>query len=662
MVKYFRSRDPADRCPVARTGDPYPGPVERCPCGYPQCAAVIEPVSWWEVMQRRYGREMKLAAIVGGVILILVCLFLLFRKNPLVDEVKRLQAQVAALDSRLRIEESKSTGLVTNPVDSVRQLAARAGEIEKKIAGHVQAQKIDDARAALQSLESLPKHAEIAAKSSRNPPPISSERVATTQQLISEFQEAKDAAQGLLDKSAGNPKITPDVDQAAEQIEQGLARSRRLLPKRPPPVSEGELAKLVADVNGSLIRARDVIAHIVTPPTPPFLPQEATLAIAATSDLAQNLVIPILKARSGGEAVAPPGEVWYYTSKPGFQPAEKVLVKVVVEGPLRELIDERADLIVTDRDATEEEALLFKQKFPDQKLNSRSISEVIALDALTMLAHPDSKDAALSFEQTRVTAWIGGQVGSVEHATAQRFNFQIAETVDRPADAVLSNVASRGLGLYHRDGTVRCKRLAYTPGGGAPALEPSPFTIASKNYKFAFDIVASYSPRSSPGALQLVNFMISEKGQDVVSQQRYVDRRLRGERKAVDPIVLSVLGRALKRNVTGAIQLPTDIRFPTDDDNLSFRAQADLEQLPALIARDYPKGHLVILGFTDDVGNDDHNLKLSRNRALSVTKRLERAIPSVVHEGLGKLMPVDNNATQEGRERNRRAEVWVVTD
>jgi outer membrane protein OmpA-like peptidoglycan-associated protein len=193
-------------------------------------------------------------------------------------------------------------------------------------------------------------------------------------------------------------------------------------------------------------------------------------------------------------------------------------------------------------------------------------------------------------------------------------------------------------------------------------LEPSPFTIASKNYKFAFDIVASYSPRSRPGTLPLVNFMIVEDGQNIVAQQGYVDRRLRGERKKVDPVILAVLGRALGRNVTGAIQLPTDIRFPVDEDNLSSRAQADLEQLPTLIAHDYPKGRLVILGFTDDTGNADHNLKLSVKRALSVATRLIRAIPDVMHTGLGALLPVDNNATPDGRERNRRAEVWVAID
>lgn len=613
---------------------------------------------------------MKLAAIAAGVLLILVCLFFIFRKNPLADEVKRLQALVAALDSKLRTAESIPTGPVTNHADSVRQLAARAREIEEKIAGHLRADKPDDAKAALESLESLPKQADLAAKAARNPPPVSAERAAAAQQLISEFQEAKDVAQGLLDKAAGHPKIAPDVDQAAEQIEQGLGRARRLLPKRPPPVPEGELAKSLAALNGALAKARDGINGYKPPPTviyvpPPVIPfsdQEATLAIAATSDLAQNLVLPMLKARSGGEVVSAPGEVWYYTSKPGFQPAEKVLVKVVAEAPLRELIDERADLILTDRDSTDEETRLFKQKFPDQKLNSRSSSEVVALDALTMLAHPDSKDVSLDFEQARATAWIGGQVGSVEHVTAQRFNFQIAESADRPADAVLSNVSSRGLGLYHRDGRIRSKRLAYTPGGGAPALEPSPFTIASKNYKFSFDIVASYSPRSRPGTLPLVNFMISDAGQNIVAGQNYVDRRLRGERKPVDPIRLAVLGRALGRNVTGAIELPVDIRFPLDEDNLSSRAQADLEQLPALLAHDYPKGRLVILGFTDDTGPADHNLKLSINRALSVVGRLKRAIPDAMHTGLGALLPVDNNATPEGRGRNRRAEVWVVTD
>ena len=69
-----------------------------------------------------------------------------------------------------------------------------------------------------------------------------------------------------------------------------------------------------------------------------------------------------------------------------------------------------------------------------------------------------------------------------------------------------------------------------------------------------------------------------------------------------------------------------------------------------------------IVGYTDSVGTDAYNDKLSERRAVSVRDYLvSRGVNSSVMDtqGRGKRDPVASNATKEGRSQNRRVEVVV---
>ena len=70
-----------------------------------------------------------------------------------------------------------------------------------------------------------------------------------------------------------------------------------------------------------------------------------------------------------------------------------------------------------------------------------------------------------------------------------------------------------------------------------------------------------------------------------------------------------------------------------------------------------------IAAFTDNVGNDDYNLKLSSQRAQAVVDYLiEKGVNPInlrAH-GYGEAMPVASNDTAEGREKNRRIEIKIL--
>jgi outer membrane protein OmpA-like peptidoglycan-associated protein len=70
-----------------------------------------------------------------------------------------------------------------------------------------------------------------------------------------------------------------------------------------------------------------------------------------------------------------------------------------------------------------------------------------------------------------------------------------------------------------------------------------------------------------------------------------------------------------------------------------------------------------ISGHTDNVGNDQDNLKLSQQRAEAVKNYLVKKgvkASSLTAKGYGAGRPVADNSTEQGRQKNRRTEVKIL--
>ncbi len=83
----------------------------------------------------------------------------------------------------------------------------------------------------------------------------------------------------------------------------------------------------------------------------------------------------------------------------------------------------------------------------------------------------------------------------------------------------------------------------------------------------------------------------------------------------------------------------------------------------AEILKAYPKVKVKIGGYTDNTGDADANLKLSQDRATSVMNQLVIlgvAADRLSAEGYGQQYPVADNATDAGRQQNRRIAMRVT--
>lgn len=107
------------------------------------------------------------------------------------------------------------------------------------------------------------------------------------------------------------------------------------------------------------------------------------------------------------------------------------------------------------------------------------------------------------------------------------------------------------------------------------------------------------------------------------------------------------------------------VHFGFNKDTLTKQAESDLDQLAASVAS--TKGYLITVeGGTDSVGSSEYNYALSQRRADAVIQYLASKYNIPAHKiyliGLGKDKPADSNKTREGRAKNRRVDVRLMTN
>ena len=82
-----------------------------------------------------------------------------------------------------------------------------------------------------------------------------------------------------------------------------------------------------------------------------------------------------------------------------------------------------------------------------------------------------------------------------------------------------------------------------------------------------------------------------------------------------------------------------------------------------VILKAYPNVRARVVGYTDNQGDPAANKTLSDNRAATVSKKIIDsgvAADRLETAGMGDANPVADNATEDGRAKNRRTELVIV--
>ncbi|WP_242343683.1 OmpA family protein [Anaeromyxobacter terrae] len=117
-----------------------------------------------------------------------------------------------------------------------------------------------------------------------------------------------------------------------------------------------------------------------------------------------------------------------------------------------------------------------------------------------------------------------------------------------------------------------------------------------------------------------------------------------------------------KRTENGIlVNMKNDILFDTGSADLKAEAVAQITQVGDILAK-YSDDRIQIDGHTDSSGSNATNEALSRKRADSVrTVLVSRGVreEQITVAGYGESKPIADNATKEGRAKNRRVEVHI---
>ena len=104
------------------------------------------------------------------------------------------------------------------------------------------------------------------------------------------------------------------------------------------------------------------------------------------------------------------------------------------------------------------------------------------------------------------------------------------------------------------------------------------------------------------------------------------------------------------------------LEFETGSAKLKPSSMEQLKNI-AEIMKAYPQVTLKIGGYTDNTGAADVNLKLSQQRAANTMDEIIKSgidAKRLEAEGYGEQYPVADNATEEGRAKNRRIDILVT--
>ena len=111
----------------------------------------------------------------------------------------------------------------------------------------------------------------------------------------------------------------------------------------------------------------------------------------------------------------------------------------------------------------------------------------------------------------------------------------------------------------------------------------------------------------------------------------------------------------------GLIVSMSDVLFDTGKYSLKPGAREKLAKVAGILLA-YPGLNIAVGGYTDNVGGDEMNQKLSEHRADSVRDYLVQqgvATNSLSSKGFGNSLPVASNDNSAGRQQNRRVELLV---
>jgi phosphate transport system substrate-binding protein len=315
-------------------------------------------------------------------------------------------------------------------------------------------------------------------------------------------------------------------------------------------------------------------------------------------------------------------------------------------------------------------------------MSSPASEHVLGLDGIAVIVNKNNPVESLNKSQVaqlftgEVTDWseIGGDKGTVaiyarddKSGTYDTFKNLVlgtkplVKTAHRLEDSrELSDAVARdpnAIGFIGLPYIQNAKAIAVSEGDAA-SLMPNRMTVATEDYPLSRRLFL-YTPASPSNDLTLkfLNFALSSEGQGIVEKIGFVGQNVQTVTSLVPP-----KASAHYRSLThGAARLSLNFRFRAGQTELDNKAKDDLDRVVTFLSDQHYSGDNVLLfGFADNKGSPRVNCDLSQKRAQAVKDQFVlRGVHPAATTGFCSDLPVASNDSEDGREKNRRVEIWL---
>jgi phosphate transport system substrate-binding protein len=368
-----------------------------------------------------------------------------------------------------------------------------------------------------------------------------------------------------------------------------------------------------------------------------------------------------------------------------------------------------ADIAMLSRPIDDEEQAMLARVGLDRMTSVRHES-VIALDGLRIVVAPANRVRALSLDQVarifagQISDWadVGGTPGRIslyardtKSGTRDTFETLVMEPLGlsvSPSARQFESSTELVEGVAADPAAIGFVGFAYT--GGTKSLNiveecgithsPSVLSIKTEDYPLARRLYLYTARLTSVHSQNLISYALSERSQPVIARAGYVNQAI--EMAARDETARRLISYAaaptretgldvdirriasMVQDLSASQRLSITFRFRHGSSDLDTKALQDIVRLGRFFQQ-YRSGgqRLLLAGFADASGSFKTNQQLSQARAEAVRSalirtgaKLDRA--AIETRGYSELLPVSCNDHAAGREKNRRVEVYLVSD
>ncbi|AJQ46516.1 substrate-binding domain-containing protein [Pseudomonas putida] len=316
-------------------------------------------------------------------------------------------------------------------------------------------------------------------------------------------------------------------------------------------------------------------------------------------------------------------------------------------------------------------------------LRAASAEQVIGLDGVAVIVHPDNPLPRLNTQQLaqifsgQIQCWEQlGIAGGAIHlyarddrsGTFETFKALVLEPQHHDlsakarrfesSDELAAQVATdrQAIGFSSLAAVHGAKVLAVAEGD-APAMLPERALVASEDYPLSRRLYFYLPANPKPQARALADFAQSPAGQAIVAQQGFVSQQIKAQ-----PVVPQADMPPRYRTLAQQAQrLSVNFRFQEGSASLDNKALRDVQRVAEYLRQAGKlQSKAVLVGFGDPKETPGRAALLSRLRAQAVRRELARdGVELLEVTGMGDELPVAGNELEQGRLRNRRVEVWV---